>query len=159
MFVEVGTAATLGKTATELLIEHRKQIFPFVRRLYFRMTKGTLRVIIFGPSGTGKTTLSKLLSRQLTAGSVPGKYEPSISTEEFNLPGDVPTTLIVPPGQPEREAYTWPELYNSLASGKSHGVINIVSYGYHSLGEVSYKNITRIWNEGMNQEKFFYKIS
>src|SRR5205085_734665 len=47
----------------------------------------------------------------------------------------------------------WKTLYQNLAAGKSGGVINIVSYGYHSFTPDSYKE-TKYYEDPMTPAQF-----
>lgn len=147
MYIDPTLIAGAGLTA----FDHRKKLFPALRKLRYWLRRGQLRIAIFGPGGTGKTTLGQFLSGKLDFSAT--KYKQSVEVEEFSLKGDFVCTLIVPPGQARRAITTWPSLYRSLAEGKSAGVINVVCAGYHSFAEGSYQE-TKYFTPGMSKAEF-----
>src|SRR5262249_13073676 len=48
-------------------------------------------------------------------------------------------SVTVPPGQLHRRDATWKELEAGIAADKYRGLILVNAFGYHSLGEISYK--------------------
>ena len=50
--------------------------------------------------------------------------------------------MVVPPGQEHRRVRNWEELYSGLREGRFHGIIFLVAYGYHSLGQIRWKEHT-----------------
>lgn len=144
-----------GKTAAEIgtqIYQNRNLIGQYSRKVWNLLTKGYLRLLVFGPGGTGKTTLG----RSLTEGIDPAneaEYEESITQEGFSVPGDVFGSLIVPPGQEIRQEQHWPDLYEILQAGKSAGVINVVSWGFHSIQDLGYEQ-TNSFEAGMSKEEF-----
>lgn len=114
MWIEIGEAAVL-------LWEKSSAVQRALKRLRFLIRRGRLRVAIFGPGGTGKTTLGQFLSAKLNPDAAVSKYQESMTTETYRLGGDVICSLIVPPGQPRRARHSWPALYRSLAKGGSVG--------------------------------------
>jgi hypothetical protein len=57
--------------------------------------------------------------------------------------GDGPEAMIlVPPGQEHRRVTNWEGLYSGLREGRFHGIIFLVAYGYHSLGQIRWKEHT-----------------
>ncbi len=152
MFLDPATIASLGLTT----LEHRKKLLPALRKVRYWLTHGKLQVAIFGPGGTGKSTVGQFLSGQLNLGVTTGTYKQSIKMEKYSLKGDLVCKLLVPPGQPRRAIKTWPALYRSLAQGKSSGVINVVSWGHHSFPEASYTE-TEYFKDGMKQDEFLAK--
>jgi len=140
--------------ASLVLYEKRETIATAAKRLWRRIRKGDVRIAVFGPGGVGKTTLGEILSGSLDPATTPSQYQESIWTEEFRLPGDVPATLLVGPGQERRRKATWNELFRQLSKGKSIGVINLVSYGYHAFGgELSFKQ-HKVYKPGMTPSQF-----
>ncbi len=98
-------------------------------------------ILIIGPGGVGKTTFAQLFSGKYDSPlEVPGVYEESIDLERYTLEDDPSIELIVPPGQRHRRDATWTELEKSIGAGAFRGIIVVASYGYHSLGEISYKD-------------------
>jgi GTPase SAR1 family protein len=129
MFVEPSSAISVGLA----VLENRKKLWPLLKKMRFLLTHGRLQIAIFGPGGTGKTTLGQILAGNLGPASSPTTYKESIGIESYSLKGDVVCSLLVAPGQRRRAEYTWPLLFKSLAQGDSSGVINVVSWGYHSF--------------------------
>jgi hypothetical protein len=134
-------------------IKEGSQIWALLARLRNRIKHGHLRIAIFGAGGTGKSTLGHLFSGQLTADACPQPYRESLTSETFKLKGDIVCTFVAPPGQVSRIGHDWHELYRSLASGESSGVINVVAAGYHSFSHLSLKE-HRLYQEGMSEADF-----
>ncbi|MDX6692982.1 MAG: hypothetical protein QOF02_585 [Blastocatellia bacterium] len=149
MFIDPATIAGLGLTT----FEHRNKLMPALRKVRYWLTHGKLQVAIFGPGGTGKTTVGQFLAGQLNLGVNTGTYKQSIEMEKYALKGDLVCKLLVPPGQPRRTIETWPALYRSLSKGTSGGVINVVSWGHHSFLEASYAE-TEYFKPGMTKDEF-----
>lgn len=55
MFSEAVTIATTA-------LKHRRDIRDWVVRLWNRLTKGHVRIVVFGAAGVGKTSLGRLLA-------------------------------------------------------------------------------------------------
>ena len=92
-------------------------------------------ILIIGPGGTGKTTLAKLLSGELSTRifEEPWKYEESISEERYTLLDDPGVEVVVPPGQSHRREATWTDIRTDLTAGKFRGVVLVVANGYHAV--------------------------
>jgi hypothetical protein len=142
--------------------EQRDEIAETLSRIYkwFRGSKQPGQesrpgILILGAGGVGKTTLGGFLSGQFDLFSrPPGEYLESLETETFEIMGGSPSEIVaeavVPPGQEHKRAATWTELFNDLAAGKFRGVILMSAYGYHSLGNISYKK-HRLFQRGKNK--------
>lgn len=152
MFVEAGTALDVGLA----LWENRGPIKRKLNAVRLLLKRGRLRIAIFGSGGTGKSTLGHLLAGNLDSIKGPGPYKESLALEEYKLKGDLVCTVIVPPGQEFRRAYFWGDIYKDLARGRTWGIINVVSWGYHSLRELSYRD-TKYYSDQMSIEQFFEK--
>ncbi len=101
----------------------------------------TSSILIIGPGGVGKSTFAQLLSGQYDSLlEIPGAYQESLGLERYLLDDDRTVELIVPPGQRHRRDATWAELEETIGAGGYRGIILTSSYGYHSLGEISYKH-------------------
>jgi len=137
MYTEAIEALGIGIS----IFEQRDKIAKLLKRLRYRIKNGTLRIVTFGPGGVGKSTLGKILSGALDIRKATPKYEESSDIEKFDLNNDISGELIVGPGQERRSTGTWHELYRKLSHGKSRGVLNVVSYGYHSFAEIGYKEL------------------
>lgn len=77
----------------------------------------------------------------------------SRDVETHKLRGQLLGRVKVAPGQERFKVTTWPDLYRDLVQGKSAGVINVVSWGYHSFNELSYKE-TSYYRDGMSRDEF-----
>jgi len=149
MYIEPGTAASIAFT----IYEHRGRVLPILKKIGYYLRHGHLQIAVFGVGGTGKTRLGEYLAGELRPSANLDAYEDSIGVEQYKLQGDIVCSLIVPPGQKRRAEYSWPELYRDLVEGKSRGIINVVSWGYHSFAELQYKE-TKYYQEGMSESEF-----
>jgi hypothetical protein len=67
------------------------------------------------------------------------RYGESIGIERYTLK-DAPTVeIVVPPGQKHRREAAWSDVHANLAAGKYRGIILVSAFGFHSLGDRSYK--------------------
>jgi hypothetical protein len=69
-----------------------------------------------------------------------GRYDESIGIERYTLADAPNVEIVVPPGQKHRREATWSDLHSDIAAGKYRGVILVSAYGYHSLGDISFKD-------------------
>lgn len=147
MYVEMLT------TASTLAIRHQRHILPLLRKLRFLLTRGRLSIIVFGPTGVGKSTLGDFLcqGREYAVGR--GNYVPSVTVEEYALPGEVFCKVLVPPGEAQNRTYVWSDLFEELSDDRSVGVVNVVAFGYHTFREKGYRE-TEYYKEGMAQDDF-----
>ncbi len=148
MFTETVGAISTGVSAIEL----SEKLLPTFKKVLNLVKHGDLTIAIFGAGGTGKTTLGKILSGRFELSSLPQKYEESITIEQYKLDSNIFGSVIVAPGQERRED-TWDNLLRALASGKIKLIINVVSWGYHSFGELSY-TMHKIYKNGMSSKQF-----
>lgn len=117
------------------VLEKLKQLWTWFRS----KQRDPSSILVIGPGGVGKSTLARLLSGEFQSMfDIPGEYEESLITEEHALEDDPSVELVVPPGQRHRRA-TWSDIEAGIAGGEFSGVILVGAYGYHSLGEISYK--------------------
>ena len=124
------------------------------KRFIHRATKGKLMVPVFGAGGVGKSTTARFLSGMLNPLAPPQKYAESISTEkDYHFPGNIVAQFVVPPGQEMRVSAHWPDLQRKVAAGKSKGIINLVSYGYHSFMIEDFK-LHKFYKAGMTAASF-----
>ena len=101
-------------------------------------------ILIIGPGGVGKTTLGGFLAQKFDFFThPPGEYQESLGVETFDLVRGSEQTpvagLVIPPGQEHRRPSNWNDLFRELTEGKFRGVILLSAWGYHSLGNISYK--------------------
>lgn len=132
--------------------ERRQEIRKSLDDLYQWFRRGNTQspdgrgILIIGPGGTGKTTLAKLLAGEFDfLFDSANAYEESIGVESYELQDAPEVEIVVPPGQHFRRESTWPELQSDLANGKFRGVVLLAAFGFHSLGQISYKQ-HRLYN-------------
>jgi hypothetical protein len=153
MFVEtleaIGTAVSVAELSDKYL--------PTFKRLVKRIKDGELAIAIFGAGGTGKSTLGKYLSGKLENSQLSSGYQESISIEKYILDSNVVGSAIVVPGQ-ERRQDSWDDLLRSISQGKVSLIINVVSWGYHSFGSLSYEQLISLdptlYQSGMTVPEF-----
>jgi len=136
MFIEPATAIAVG----EELYNRRNELARAFSGLWYFITRGKLRIVVFGAGGSGKTTFGKLMSEKFDQEISSPHYTESRSMESYkNVKGVPLAEVIVPPGQDWRRDIYWQELYEILRESRSVGVVNIVSWGYHAFEDHSYK--------------------
>jgi hypothetical protein len=143
MFVEV--AGAVGKLAWE----ERGGIIELVNKLAIRLRDGSSDIVAFGTGGVGKTTLGLLLSGTLDPEQTSLDYTESENTDKKKLKSKLYGSILVAAGQERRRSATWPELLRGLAAGRFVGVINVVSWGCHSIEKLaSYKEhkVYKAWS-------------
>jgi hypothetical protein len=125
MYVEIAEAALT-------VYDQRNRLTGLLKKYWRHLKNGHTSILVFGPGGTGKTTLGGMLSGNFEPYSGTRQYNKSLATEDYTI-GGYPCTILVPPGQSRRRIQTWPQLYNLFLNGKKTIIINVVSYGYHSI--------------------------
>lgn len=148
MFIETVEAVRLGAEIYENQGEWKR----WVRQLWQKVSQGKLRLLVFGPAGVGKSTFGRFLVDEHDPGS-DANYVASTGKETYALPGNVLCDVIVPPGQEDRQSYQWSDLFNMLRDGQSAGIVNVVSYGYHSMRDLRYTE-SPAFEEGMDKKEF-----
>lgn len=148
MYVDGAAALEIGTK----VYENRKYLARISQKIRTWLKRGYLRLLVFGAGGTGKSTLGRVLSDGFDP-NVHTDYRESRSTDQFSWSDDVFGTMIIPPGQESRRDYHWPELYDFLSEGKSAGVIHVVSYGYHSIQTLPYRQVNP-FQDGMSKDDF-----
>jgi ABC-type uncharacterized transport system ATPase subunit len=79
-FVEPVAGAIIGK-----IWEERRLIAGFSKDFFDLISKGRLKIFVFGCAGTGKSTFGKILDGQDDVGAVTGSYTLSSETEYYGL--------------------------------------------------------------------------
>jgi hypothetical protein len=156
MFVEkvikdIGTAASAYEASIKLA--------PVFKSVFKQLQGDNLRIAIFGAGGTGKTTLGNILAGRAILNNVLSPYQESLKVEKFKLDGNIPGLTLntagsvqVAPGQEERQNQ-WDEIFPKIIGGQVCLIINVVSYGYHSFGTLSYQEDPR-YQSGMTANQF-----
>ncbi len=147
MFVESLNAVSTGVTALDLA----DKTLPTFSRLFKRIRDGEIKIAILGDSGTGKSTLGKLLSGQ-SSRELLKSYEESIGVEDNQLDSKNIGKVIIVPGQ-ERLHETWDDLLREMIQGKIQLMINTVAWGYHSFSSLSYRDFN-FYQPGMTESEF-----
>ncbi len=123
--------------------EHRDAILKRLRGIaaWFKGKPGAPGILILGPGGAGKTTLGKILAGEYDwLWDAPGAYEESVAIERYALTDAPEIEVVVPPGQEHRREASWADLHADLSAGKFRGVILLAAYGYHTLGQIRYRD-------------------
>jgi hypothetical protein len=68
----------------------------------------------------------------------PWRYTESVGVNRLKLKADLAAEVVVMPGQHHRRRSSWSGVGQDLSKGTYHGVIFVMSYGYHSLSHDSY---------------------
>lgn len=130
--------------------EERKSLSDLFYKVRNRIWKSTSNVLVFGPSGVGKSTFGRIVSDTFLPESH-ATYRGSANKEEYQIDLKTNTVLLVPPGQEERRDFRWKELFDNLRSGNSIGIVNVVAYGYHSFRDLQFSDLS-VYEEGMSVE-------
>jgi hypothetical protein len=135
-FVEPLTGAVLGK-----IWEERKLIGGFVKDFGDLISKGRLKIFVFGCAGTGKSTFGKILEGQEGLAQISGNYSLSSETEYYKLKDKRFVRIAVPPGQAAFHARNWAQLYNAFQESERSIIINMTCWGFHSLERKDIQNV------------------
>ncbi len=148
MFIEIATEQVVGKLWSE-----RARIIQFLADTKNAITRGELELFAFGPGGSGKSTLGSLISGEYTLETLPATYSLSLEMEEYTVSGRNFIALYVPPGQEDKRAYHWDELYKKMASANRYAIINFLCWGYHSLSKIDLADHA-LYKPGMSTNDF-----
>lgn len=129
MFIEIATDVAI--TGAVKAYEHRSDIAKWWNRFTYVLKQGKLTILVVGPGGVGKSTLSKFLYTP-SLKIPPDAYTESLREERMSLPGDAVAELITAPGQ-KRHIAKWEDLFDALKKrGKTFGVVFVTAYGHHA---------------------------
>jgi hypothetical protein len=145
MFVEA--INTIGTLANAYEIGKKSQ--PLLGKLIRRIRDRKLNIVICGAAGTGKSTLGKLLSGEFYREDILQSYQISLRTEELELDSKTPSSILVLPGQ----STFWNEALRKIANNQVSLIINVVAYGYHSIGQTDYQNFPS-YQQGATPKEF-----
>lgn len=148
---QIVTAAMIAET----VYKNNGAIQKHYNRIARRLTKGSVKLPVFGAGGLGKSTFGRLMTGH-NPFDLATKYEESIGINVENLNDNIPGQLLVAPGQDHRIQTNWPKLFNIVNTGQSIGVINMVAYGYHALGIRSHTE-SDLYETGMTIDDFMEK--
>ena len=81
-------------------------------------------------------------------------FNESPNIEEFKRPGEGVFKIRVVPGQKRRREQIWPMFMAGLAEGKTVGIINVVSFGYHTFRQSRIQDITSVYRRTCRQQSF-----
>lgn len=141
MFSEAVSIATTA-------LKHRRDIRKWLAQLWKRLTKGRVRIVVFGAAGAGKTSLGRLLAGE----DVRPEYRESTQPETFELDGAARCTVLVPPGQKSLRAATWDDLVRQVTAGESTIIIHVVSWGLNAIEPLPVRGLEG-FEEGMASEE------
>lgn len=117
------------------------------------ITKGVLRIAVFGPGGVGKSEMGRFLSASDPASVRPVDYKASRVIEDVSL-HNVWGGLLIVPGQEKLFPEDWEKILGYLANGKSRIVINVVAWGYHSIAPPNGYQELKEYQTGMSDKDF-----
>ncbi|WP_146157842.1 Rab family GTPase [Enhygromyxa salina] len=138
----------LSVTATA--VKNRRVIRDAFVQLWSLITRGHVRVVVFGSAGAGKSTLGAVLAGE----EVPAEYEESTRTESYRLDADSWCSVLVPPGQEGLRASTWSDLSRYVTNGESTIVLHVVCWGLTAIEPLGYREVEGIYREGMDPRSF-----
>jgi hypothetical protein len=133
MFVE--TINTIGTLSNAYEIGKKSQ--PLLGKLVRLVRDRKLNIVVCGAGGTGKSTLGKLLSGAFGREDILQPYQVSYRDEKLTLDSKTSGSILVLPGQDR----FWGEELKKIANNQVDLLINVVSYGYHSIGPIEYQNL------------------
>jgi GTPase SAR1 family protein len=148
MFIE---AVNTLNAATKAY-EYGKKSQPLLGKLVRRIRDQKLNIVICGAGGTGKSTLGRLLSGEFGRQDILQPYQISFRSEKLELDSETSTSVLVLPGQSE----FWGEELKKIANNRVDLLINVVSYGYHSImGQFDYQSILG-YKQGMTPREVIF---
>lgn len=115
------------------------------------------KVLVLGPGGVGKTSVGKFLSGEnKSLLDLPSDYITTLDFEDFEIESVPEAQLEIAPGQQHRLDHNWSHIKSGIESGEYEGMIFVVSYGYHSIGDIDYKT-NPAYEKGNKVQQFLIK--
>lgn len=140
-------------SSTITLVEASKKVNSKTNMLLKRIRDGEVKIGVFGAGGTGKTTLSYFLAGKLNELSL--QYQETPSDEKVKIGKNVMGVYWVAPGQEARIKTDWPKMFREISSGKVTGIINVVSYGYHTTdSRIPWTEMDKYYQSDFSKEQF-----
>lgn len=135
----ISTVVTAAMVANEIA-KSSPVLKKHASRIQYLIKNREAVIPVFGAGGVGKTTLSKVLGGA-NPFDIYSPYQESWDVEQIKLNGNIPGRIFAAPGQINRVLRHWPGLIRRIVLGRSFGLINVVTFGYHSFDVPSYKNL------------------
>lgn len=132
--VELG-AGIAAHLVEQQVVRSTAPILQFGRDAVERLKDGSLGVFIFGPQGTGKTTVLGILAGTRSINDLPSEYVASPKTEAARYQGHLFFKAYAGPGQPGLSDVHWPDLYRKIGRYDRVLCIYCASYGHHAIFE------------------------
>jgi len=145
----VGAGITIAETTKKM---HSK-----VGMLKKRLLDGYLKIGVFGAGGTGKTSLGYFVTGEWDKIDV--LYQESPTDEKVDIGKNIMGVIWIAPGQLDRIDSFWHKMFREIVSGKVRNVINVVSYGFHSVA-FTLENYQqhKLYENGDSKEQFLQKF-
>lgn len=128
------TQIQLAEKSLEILVKHRSKLWSALKDGLSRVRDGKVSVVVFGLGGVGKTTTTKLLSDGQAAAQANTVYVPTADAERTRSQKNFYISVWDTPGQDEFRIAGWDDAFKGIEGSKKCIIINLVSYGYNSLG-------------------------
>jgi signal recognition particle receptor subunit beta len=128
------TQIYLAEKTLETLVKHRSKVWSALKDGLSRVRDGKVSVLVFGLGGVGKTTTTKLLSDGQAAAQENTVYVPTADAERSRSQKNFYISVWDTPGQDEFRIAGWDDAFKGMEGSRKCIVINLVSYGYNSLG-------------------------
>lgn len=141
-FTEVGVGFA-ANIATNIVTSNFDKITSIFTETAERLSDGSLGIFIFGPQGTGKSTLLDIISGRRSLNDTPLPYSSSHANECQKLDGHLYFRAFAGPGQEALQNIHWPSLYNKMATYKRVICVFCASYGCHALFEEGFDSIAK----------------
>jgi hypothetical protein len=136
MFVELAAGIVADK-----IWDERQVVAAFMKDFYELVTKGQLKIFVFGCGGTGKSTFGEILEGRSDVNKISGVYALSRTTENYGMKDKRFVRVAVPPGQAAFRPRHWGRLFDALRDSERAIIINVVAWGFHSVENEDLKRI------------------